>query len=186
MKALTHLSAGGAAGAGLALVVGLPLGWESALLAGALGSAVPNAEYAFFRLARELRARKLAGSWLEAATALGQERGPCHGLEVWALVGGLTGLAGWLLRTPSFPLLYLAFLGGWLSHLLLDLLNGGIRPLGLLRPYSWAYFPPWGQRRVVRGGPAEMVVLLGTGWVWVWRLVARLLPWAEGVLQQWR
>jgi len=185
MKALTHLAAGGAAGAGLVLVVGLPLGWEAALLSGALGAAVPNAEYAFFRLARELRARQKGGPWLEAAAILGQERGPCHGLEVFALVGALVGLVGWLLRIPAFPLLYTAFLGGWLSHLLLDLLNGGIRPLALLRPYAWAYFPTWGQRRVVRGGLAEMAVLLGTGAVWVWRLVARLLPWAQGVLQQW-
>jgi hypothetical protein len=185
MKALTHLTAGGAAGAGLALVVGLPLGWETALLAGALGAAVPNVEYGFFRLARELRARKKAGPWLDAASALGQERGPCHGLEVWALVGALVGAVGFLLRTPAFPLLYVAFLAGWLSHLLLDLLNGGIRPLALLHPYSWAYFPPWGQRRIVRGGVGEMIVLLATGAVWVWRVVELVLPWARGLVRQW-
>ncbi len=184
MKALTHFSAGGAAGAGLALAVGLPLGWEAALLAGALGAAVPNVEYAFFRLARELRARGKMGPWLEAAAAMGQERGPWHGLEFLAITGTLVGLVGLLLRTPSFPLLIVAFLGGWLSHLLLDLLNGGIRPLALLFPYRWVSFPPWGRRRLVRGGPAEMAVLLGSGWVWVWRIVERLLPWAEGALRQ--
>lgn len=185
MKALTHVTAGGAAGVGLALVTGLPLGWETALLGGAIGGSIPNVEYAFFRLARELRARKLASPWLEAASFLGQERGPCHGLEVWALVGGLTGAVGLLLRTPAFPLLYVSFLAGWLSHLLLDLLNGGIRPLALLRPYTWACFPPWGQRRVVRGGVGEMAVLLAAGAIWVWRIVELALPWARGVLKQW-
>lgn len=185
MKALTHLAAGGAAGAGLALVVGLDLGWETALLSGAIGAAVPELEYGFFRLAREMRAHKLSGPWLGAASALGQERGPWHGLEVLGLVGGMIGLAGWLLRVPNFPLIYVGFLGGWLSHLLLDLVNGGIRPLALLRPYVWAVFPPWGNRRAVRGGPFEAAVLLGTGWVWVWRLVLRMLPWAEGWLGRW-
>lgn len=184
MKAFTHLSAGGAAGAGLALAVGLPLGWEAALLSGALGAAVPNVEYAFFRLARELRARGKMGPWLEAAAAMGQERGPWHGLELFAITGGMVGLLGLLLRIASFPLLIVAFLAGWLSHLLLDLLNGGIRPLALLLPYRWAYFPPWGRRRFVRGGLAEMAILLGSGWVWVWRAVERLLPWAEGVLRK--
>jgi hypothetical protein len=169
----------------LAQVVGLSLGWEPALLAGAVGAAVPELEYAFARLARELRARKLGGFWLSGASALGQERGPCHGMEVLAVLGGLLGLAGWLLRVPGFSLLYVAFLGGWLSHLLLDLFNGGIRPLAVLMPYRWAYFPPWGTRRVVRGGLFEGLVLLGTGWVWVWRLVCRLLPWAEGLLARW-
>ena len=171
MKALTHLSAGGAAGAGLALVVGLPMGWETALVAGAIGAAVPELEYAFFRLAREMRARERGGPW--------------HGLEILVLVGGLVGLAGWLLGTAGFLLAYLAFLGGWLSHLLLDLVNGGIRPLAIIWPYRWAYFPPWGQRRVVRGGLVEALILLGTGWVWVWRLVALVLPWAQGLLEQW-
>lgn len=185
MKALTHLAAGGATGAGLALAVGLPLGWETALLAGALGGALPNVEYAFFRLARELRARQKAGPWLEAAAALGQERGPCHGLEFWAGGGALVGAVGFLLRTPAFPLLYLSFLAGWLSHLALDLFNGGIRPLALLRPYAWAYLPPWGRRRVVRGGVAEMAVFLAAGAVWVWRIVELALPWARGVLKRW-
>lgn len=185
MKALTHLTAGGAAGAGLALLVGLPMGWETALLAGALGAAMPEAEYGFFRLARELRARGHGGPWLEAATTLGQERGPWHGLEVWALVSVLAGLAGWLLAGGGFLLVYVAFLGGWFSHLLLDLCNGGIRPLALLRPYRWAYFPPWGPRRVVRGGLAEAFVLLATGWVWIWRAVEWLLPYAEGWLEKW-
>ncbi len=180
MKALTHLSAGGAAGAGLALVVGLPLGWETALLSGAIGAAVPELEYGFFRLARELRASEHGGPWLAAATALGQERGPWHGLELLALVGGLAGVVGWLLAVPGFLLMYVAFLAGWMSHLLLDLLNGGIRPLALVWPYRWAIFPPWGQRRVVRGGLAEALVLLGTGWVWVWRLAEALLPLAQG------
>ncbi len=185
MKAITHLSAGGAAGVGLALLVGLPLGWEQALLAGALGAAVPEVEYGFFRLARELRARGYRGPWLTGASWLGQERGPCHGLEALALVGGLLGLAGWAMRTPNFGTLYVAFLGGWLSHLLLDLLNGGVRPLALFFPYQWARFPPWGIRRVVRGGPFEAFVLLATGWVWLWRLVERLLPWAEAYLERW-
>ena len=185
MKALTHLVAGGAAGAGLALVAGLPLGWETALFSGALGAAVPEVEYGFFRLARELRAHGQAGPWLDAAATLGQERGPWHGLEAFALVGALAGLAGWLLVGSGFLLIYLAFLGGWASHLLLDLLSGGIRPLALLRPYSWARFPPWGQRRVVRGGLAEALVFLAAGWVWVWRLVAWLLPYAEGWLERW-
>lgn len=186
MKALTHIAAGGAAGAGLALVVGLPLGWEGALAAGAVGGAVPEMEYAFFRLARELRARKLGGPWLEAAAFLGRERGPWHGLELLAIVGGMVGLAGWLLAIPHFSLLFIAFLAGWLSHLLLDLLNGGIRPLALLCPYRWAFFPPWGDRRVVRGGLVENLVLLGTGWVWVWRLALWLLPLAQGWIGRWR
>lgn len=182
MKALTHIAAGGAAGAGLAHLLGLELGWEAALLAGAVGGSVPQCEYVFFRLARELRARKLGGSFLYAASALGQERGPWHGLEILLLLGGLVGLAGWLLHLTAFPLLYTAFLGGWGSHLLLDLCNGGIRPLALLRPYAWSYFPPWGERRLLRGGLLENLVLLGTGWVWLWRLGLLLLPWAENVL----
>jgi len=185
MKALTHLAAGGAAGAGLARVAGLPLGWEPALLAGALGAAVPELEYAFSRLARELRARERGGHWLEAASTLGQERGPWHGLELLLLLGGLVGLSGWLLRVQTFPLLYVSFLGGWLSHLLLDLCNGGLRPLAIFLPYRWAFFPPWGQRRVVRGGLFEGFVLLATGWVWVWRIVERLLPWAERWVGRW-
>ncbi len=185
MKALTHIAAGGAAGAGLALVVGLPLGWESALLAGAVGGSVPQLEYLFLRLAREMRARRLGGPWLDGASAFGQERGPWHGLELLVALGGLIGLLGWLAHLPHFALLYVAFLGGWLSHLLLDLINGGIRPLAILLPYRWAYIPPWGLRRAVRGGLVESLVLLGTGWVWVWRLVERLLPGAEGWLGRW-
>jgi hypothetical protein len=185
MKALTHLSAGGAAGAGLALLVGLPLGWERALLAGALGAAVPEVEYGFFRLAKELRAHGYRGAWLSAASWLGQERGPCHGLEVLLLGGGLVGLAGWAMGRQDFSTAYTAFLGGWFSHLLLDLLNGGIRPLALLLPFQWARFPPWGIRRVVRGGPFEAFVLLATGWVWVWRLVEKIFPYAESLLERW-
>ena len=185
MKALTHIVAGGAAGAGLVGLVGLDLGWEAALLAGAVGGSMPQLEYGFFRLARELRAHKLGGPWLDAASKLGQERGYLHGLEMLGILGGMVGLAGWLLGIPNFALIYAAFLGGWLSHLLLDLGNGGIRPLALLLPYKWAYFPPWGQRRMVRGGPFEMLVLLGTGWVWIWRLVTWLLPLAEGWLATW-
>ncbi len=185
MKALTHLAAGGAAGAGLALVTRQPLGWEAALLAGAVGAAAPELEYAFFRLARELRAHKLPGPWLAAASAMGQERGPWHGLELMAVVCALTGLAGWAFGIHDFALLFVAFAGGWLSHLLLDLLNGGIRPLALLRPYAWAYFPLWGPRRVVRGGLVEGLILLATGWVWVWRFALRFLPLAEGWLSRW-
>ena len=122
---------------------------------------------------------------MEAASTLGQERGPWHGLELFTFLGGLLGLVLGLLRIRPFPLLYVAFLGGWLSHLLLDLCNGGIRPLALLLPYRWAYFPPWGPRRAVRGGLFEGFVLLGTGWIWVWRLVARLLPWAERLVERW-
>jgi hypothetical protein len=184
MKALTHLAAGGASGAGLALVVGIPLGWETALLSGAAGAAMPELEYAFARLAREMRARGYGGPLLGGASALGQERGPWHGLEILAGVGALVGLLGWLVNPSAFLLAYVPFLGGWLSHLLLDLCNGGIRPLAILRPYRWAYFPPWGPRRLVRGGLFEGLVLLGAGWVWVWRLVERLLPLVEGWL--WR
>jgi hypothetical protein len=185
MKALTHITAGGAAGAGLALVMGLELDWETALLIGAVGASVPQLEYAFFRLARELRASQLNGPWLRAASTLGQERGPWHGVEILMLLGGLVGLVSWLLGIPNFALLFASFFGGWLSHLLLDLFNGGIRPLAILMPYRWAYFPPWGTRRVVRGGLFEGLVLLGTGWVWVWRITERLLPLIEGWVGKW-
>lgn len=182
MKALTHLAAGGAAGAGMALVVGLPLGWETALFAGAIGAAVPELEYGFARLAREMRARGYDGTFLASASALSQERGPWHGLEIFLVLGGMVGLVGWMGGIGTFPLIYVAFLGGWLSHLLLDLCNGGIRPLAILYPYRWAYFPPWGPRRVVRGGFFEGLILLGSGWVWVWRLAERLLPLVESWL----
>jgi hypothetical protein len=185
MKALTHITAGGAAGAGLILVVGMDMDWETALLVGAVGACVPQMEYAFFRLARELRARQVGGPWLRAASKFGQERGPWHGMEILVLLGGLVGLTGWLLDISNFALIFVAFLGGWLSHLLLDLFNGGIRPLAILMPYRWAYFPPWGTRRVVRGGLFEGLVLLGTGWVWIWRLVERLLPLLEGRVGRW-